>query len=156
MDRKAADFAKDNSISGLEFLACIPGTIGGAVIMNSGCYGSDMSKILKSVKVIDENGDIKDIRNDNIEFFYRRTSLSEKYIILSMVLKGQVSEKKNIEKIQSELIERKKISQPSRVKTGGSTFKNFDDQKAWTVIKGRVVINYLLAMLKFLKNIVIF
>ena len=84
MDRKAAaDFAKDNSISGLEFLACIPGTIGGAVIMNSGCYGSDMSKILKSVKVIDENGDIKDIRNDNIEFFYRRTSLSEKYIILS-------------------------------------------------------------------------
>ena len=135
LDRKAADFAKDNSISGLEFLACIPGTIGGAVIMNSGCYGSDMSKILKSVKVIDENGDIKDIRNDNIEFFYRRTSLSEKYIILSAVLKGQVSEKKNIEKIQSELIERKKISQPSRVKTGGSTFKNFDDQKAWTLIK---------------------
>ena len=135
LDRKAADFAKDNSISGLEFLACIPGTIGGAVIMNSGCYGSDMSKILKSVKVIDENGDIKDIRNDNIEFFYRRTSLSEKYIILSAVLRGQVSEKKNIEKIQSELIERKKISQPSRVKTGGSTFKNFDDQKAWTLIK---------------------
>ncbi len=135
LDRKAADFAKDNSISGLEFLACIPGTIGGAVIMNSGCYGSDMSKILESVKVIDKNGDIKDIKKDKINFFYRGTNLSKEYVILSAILKGQVSKKSNIEKVQSELIERKKQSQPSRIKTGGSTFKNFDGQKAWKLIK---------------------
>ena len=97
MDRKAADFAKDNSISGLEFLACIPGTIGGAVIMNSGCYGSDMSKILKSVKVIDENGDIKDIEMITLNFFIDGLVYRKVYNFVS-VLKGQVSEKKTLKR----------------------------------------------------------
>ena len=53
LDRKVSDFAKDNSLSGMEFLSCIPGSIGGAIIMNSGCYGTDISKILLSIRVID-------------------------------------------------------------------------------------------------------
>ena len=56
LDRKVSDFAKNNEISGMEFLSCIPGSIGGAIIMNSGCYGSDISKILSSIKIIDEKG----------------------------------------------------------------------------------------------------
>ena len=53
LDRKVSDFAKNNDISGMEFLSCIPGSIGGAIIMNSGCYGSDISEILSSIKIID-------------------------------------------------------------------------------------------------------
>ena len=135
LDRKVSDFATNNSISGLEFLSCIPGSIGGAVIMNSGCYGSDISKILKSIKVIDINGAVKNIRKEEINFIYRGTNLPEKYIILSVILKGQVSSKKSIEKKQAELIERKKNSQPRKIKTGGSTFKNNNNKKAWMLIK---------------------
>ena len=56
LDRNVSDFAKNNKIGNMEFLSCIPGSIGGAIIMNSGCYGTDISQILKSIKVIDEKG----------------------------------------------------------------------------------------------------
>jgi len=135
LDRKVSDFAKNNDISGMEFLSCIPGSIGGAIIMNSGCYGSDISEILSSIKIIDEKGKEKEIKNDEIKFFYRGTNIQKNYIILSAVLKGIISSKKLIEQKQEELIERKKKSQPSQIKTGGSTFKNSNDKKAWMLIK---------------------
>ncbi len=135
LDRKASDFAKDNNISGMEFLSCIPGSIGGAIIMNSGCYGSDISKILLSIKVIDNEGKEKEIKKNEIDFFYRGTNLPQNYIILSAVLRGTISSKKFIEKKQKELIFKKKESQPSQIKTGGSTFKNKDKKKAWKLIK---------------------
>ena len=62
LDKKVSDFAKENDISNLEFLSCIPGSIGGAVVMNSGCYGSDISKVLVSFKVLDLNGNEKEIK----------------------------------------------------------------------------------------------
>ena len=135
LDRKVSDFAKNNDISGMEFLSCIPGSIGGAIIMNSGCYGSDISKILVSIKVIDNNGKEKEIKNDQIKFYYRGSNLSKNFIILSAILKGNISSKKIIEKRQNEYIEKKKESQPSQIKTAGSTFKNNDKKKAWMLIK---------------------
>ena len=135
LDRKVSDFAKNNDISGMEFLSCIPGSIGGAITMNSGCYGSDISEILSSIKIIDEKGKEKEIKNDEIKFFYRGTNIPKNYIILSAVLKGIISSKQLIERKQEELIERKKKSQPSQIKTGGSTFKNSNDKKAWMLIK---------------------
>ncbi len=137
LDRKVANFAKDKGIGSLEFLSCIPGSIGGAVIMNSGCYGNDISNVLISVNVIDINTRKKiKIKKDEIDFFYRGTSLSEKYIITSVTLKGKENSKNSIEKIQNEFIEKKKLSQPSQIKTCGSTFKNISDQKkAWKLIK---------------------
>ena len=135
LDRKVSDFAKNNDISGMEFLSCIPGSIGGSIIMNSGCYGSDISKILSSIKIIDEKGKEKEIKNDEIKFFYRGTNIPKNYIILSAVLKGIISSKQLIERKQEELIERKKKSQPSQIKTGGSTFKNSNEKKAWMLIK---------------------
>ena len=135
LDRKVSDFAKNNDISGMEFLSCIPGSIGGAIIMNSGCYGSDISEILSSIKIIDEKGKEKEIKNDEIKFFYRGTNIQKNYIILSAVLKGIISSKQLIEQKQEKLIERKKKSQPSQIKTGGSTFKNSNDKKAWMLIK---------------------
>ena len=135
LDRKVSDFAKNNDIGNMEFLSCIPGSIGGAIVMNSGCYGSDISKVLVSIKVLDDKGNEKEIKNNEISFYYRSTNLPENYIILSAILRGKISSKKIIEKKQEELIQRKKESQPSRIKTGGSTFKNSNEKKAWMLIK---------------------
>ena len=135
LDRKVSDFAKNNDISNMEFLSCIPGSIGGAIIMNSGCYGSDISEILSSIKVVDDKGKEKEIKNDEIKFYYRGTDIPKNYIILSAIFKGTVSSKQLIAKKQEELIKRKKESQPSQIKTGGSTFKNNNKKKAWMLIK---------------------
>ena len=135
LDRNVSNFAKNNGISGMEFLSCIPGSIGGAITMNSGCYGSDISKILLSIQIIDYEGFEKEITRDEIKFYYRGTNLPENYIILSAKLKGAVSSKQLIEKTQDQLIQRKKDSQPSQITTGGSTFKNSHDKKAWMLIK---------------------
>ena len=136
-DRKIANFAKDNGIGNLEFLSCIPGSIGGAVIMNSGCYGNDISKVLVSINVIDiHSSKEKEIKRKDINFFYRGTNLSKHLIITSVKLKGINTDKVLIEKKQKKFIEEKKLSQPSQVKTCGSTFKNLSsERKAWKLIK---------------------
>ena len=137
LDRNLANFAKDNGLSNFEFLSCIPGSIGGAIIMNSGCYDNDISKILLSLKAIDKKKLIEiEIKRDDIKFLYRGTNLSDELIILSAKFKGVKGEKKKIELNQSKLIEQKKIAQPSQIKTCGSTFKNISkDKKAWMLIK---------------------
>lgn len=137
LDRKVANFAKENGLSDLEFLSCIPGSIGGSVIMNSGCYDYDISKVLISVNVIDIKKCIeKEIKGEDIDFFYRGTDLSNDLIITSVKLKGIPKKKGEIEKRQIQFLERKKLSQPSQVKTCGSTFKNIsNEKKAWKIIK---------------------
>ena len=84
MDRKVSDFARDNNIGQMEFLSCIPGSIGGAVRMNSGCFGSDISQILLSIKILDKSGNEKEIKKDEIKFYYRDTNLSKDYIIFQL------------------------------------------------------------------------
>tara|TARA_B100000886_G_C20426440_1_gene494309 strand:- start:5028 stop:5933 length:906 start_codon:yes stop_codon:yes gene_type:complete len=137
LDRKISNFAKDNGIGGLEFLSCIPGSIGGGVIMNSGCYNNDISKVLKSLKVVDiQECKEKEIKRENIKFFYRGTNLTNQFIITSVKLKGKIQSKESIEKLQNHLINKKKLSQPSQIKTCGSTFKNLSNsKKAWELIK---------------------
>ena len=109
LDKRISNFAKENSIGQLEFLSCIPGSIGGAVVMNSGCYGADISKILISIEVIDiENCIEKEIKHDDIKFFYRGVNLSKKLIITSVKLKGKSESKDIIEKIQNDMILKRK------------------------------------------------
>ena len=103
--------------------------------MNSGCYNEEISKIIFSLEVIDQDGNVKEIKRNQIKFFYRGCNLEDNLIILSAKFKGCLSEKKNIENKQFQLIQRKKESQPSQVKTCGSTFKNSKDKKAWELIK---------------------
>jgi len=137
LDRKLANFAKENNLANFEFLSCIPGSIGGAVSMNSGCYENDISKILVSIQVIDtKDCKEKEIKKENIKFLYRGTNLSKDLIIVSAKFKGLISNKEEIEKKQLKYIEQKKISQPSQIKTCGSTFKNINkNKKAWMLIK---------------------
>ncbi len=137
LDRKVANFAKDNGLRNLEFLSCIPGSIGGAIIMNSGCYNNDISKVLISLQAISKNSfSIVDIKKEDIKFLYRGTNLPDDLIILSAKLQGSIDNKHEIEKRQSDLVKKKKLSQPSQIKTCGSTFKNVsNDKKAWKLIK---------------------
>ena len=135
LDKNLSIFALENSLSGFEFLSCIPGTIGGGIRMNSGCYGEDISKILLSVQVMDLEGKVKVIYSPNINFSYRGCNLDEDLIFISATFQGKIDKKKNIQKKINNLVERKKKDQPSKIKTCGSTFKNHDNLKAWKLIK---------------------
>ena len=137
LDRQVANFAKENNLANLEFLSCIPGSVGGAVIMNSGCYNNDISKVLISIKAVDKNNLSEiEIKKKDIKFLYRGTNLPDNLIIISAKLKGFLSNKDEVSKKQAALIERKKLSQPSQIKTCGSTFKNIsNEKKAWMLIK---------------------
>ncbi len=138
LDKQLSNFAKENSIAGLEFLSCIPGSIGGAIRMNSGCYGFDISKCIVSIQTLDHNGIVRTIRSEKINFFYRGSDLSNDQILLSGTFKGEKKNKKKIKEKMEELSAYKKKSQPTRIKTCGSTFENPIHQtqkKAWELIK---------------------
>jgi len=138
MDKQLSNFAQENSISGLEFLHCIPGSVGGAIKMNSGCYGYDVSQCIESIQVIDRKGIVKTIKSEKINFFYRGSDLSEDLIFLSGTFKGEKQDSKKIKIKMEQLLEIKKKTQPSRIKTCGSTFKNPQGnihKKAWQLIK---------------------
>jgi len=132
-----AKYAANNNLTGFEFLYCIPGTVAGGVVMNSGCYGSDMSKVVLSISIIDMNGEIKIINNKDINFSYRHTSLTKNQIITNIEMKGSFLEKQKILEIMENLKNQKDTNQPQKIKTGGSTFKNpkNSDKKAWQLIK---------------------
>ena len=141
LDRKISNFAKDNGIGGLEFLSCIPGTIGGAIRMNSGCFGKEIKDILVSVQVLNKIGKVRTIPSNNIKFSYRKCDLPKDLIFLSASFKGEYKEKKKIEEEIVYLKNKKEMSQPTQVKTGGSTFKNPEQKnglKVWELIKQSV------------------
>ena len=108
LDKKVANFALENSLTGLEFLACIPGTIGGAIKMNTGCYGNNIEEILHSIKVINLKGQTKEILVNDINFSYRDTNLEDDLIVTSVKLKGKNFLKQKIYKKQKSMLERKK------------------------------------------------
>jgi len=135
LDKNVSSFALENSLSGFEFLSCIPGTIGGGIRMNSGCYEEDISKILISVQAMDLNGKIRIIYSSDIKFGYRECNLDNNLIFISATFRGKKDNKINIRKKIDNLVGRKKNDQPSKIKTCGSTFKNPGSKKAWKLIK---------------------
>ncbi len=135
LDKNVSNFALENQLAGFEFLSCIPGTIGGAVRMNSGCYGEDISKLVQSVQVLDLKGRMRVIYASDIKFSYRDCNIDKNLIFISATLKGKKESKLKIKKKIDELVNRKKIDQPSKIKTCGSTFKNPANNKAWKLIR---------------------
>jgi len=143
-DKKLSDFAMNNNIEGFEFLSCIPGSVGGGIRMNAGCYGKEFKDIIVSVQAIDYSGKVLTIPASEIKFKYRSTNLPGELIYLSGTFKGKLSKKNIIKKKVEELKNKKEISQPLKVKTGGSTFKNPIDQtnkKVWELIRESIDIN---------------
>ena len=140
-DKLLSEFAKDNSLGGFEFLSCIPGTVGGGIKMNAGCFGREFKDILISIQAITKSGQVITIPVKEVNFKYRDSKLSDDLIFLSASFKGF---KKNLNLIENEMIELKKkkeLAQPTRIKTSGSTFKNpldQSDKKVWQLIKESV------------------
>ena len=140
-DKSLSEFAMNNNVGGFEFLSCIPGTVGGGVKMNAGCFKREFKDILISIQAISKLGKVITIPVKDINFKYRDSGLSDDLIFLSATFKGY---KKNSDLIKYEMIELKKKkdnAQPTRIKTSGSTFKNPLDQsnkKVWQLIKESV------------------
>ena len=135
LDKNLSTFALENSLSGFEFLSCIPGTVGGAVRMNSGCYDEDISKILISVQAVDLKGNIRIFRASDIKFHYRGSDLHNDLIFVSATFSGKKDRKSNIQEKLDNFVKQKKNAQPQKIKTCGSTFKNPNNKKAWKLIK---------------------
>ena len=144
LDKKLSDFALSNGIGGFEFLACIPGTIGGGLKMNAGCFNKEFKDILLSIQAIDKNGQVLTIPASKVLFKYRSNDLKEDLIFLSASFKGLRKDKEAIEKEVLELQEKKENTQPTKIKTSGSTFKNpinQTDKKVWELIKESVALD---------------
>ncbi len=141
LDKALSDFAIKNSLSGFEFLSCIPGTIGGGIKMNAGCFGKEFKDILISIQAINKGGKVVTIPKEEFNFDYRKNNLPESLIFLSASFKGVKSESKKIEEETNRLKSEKEKNQPTRIKTSGSTFKNpilQTKKKVWELIKESV------------------
>jgi UDP-N-acetylmuramate dehydrogenase len=141
LDKKLSDFALENKVGNFEFLACIPGTVGGGLKMNAGCFDKEFKDILISIQVIDKEGRVFTIPANKVIFKYRNNDLPDDLIFLSASFKGEKKSKDKIQKKIFELKYRKDSTQPTKIKTSGSTFKNpinQTDKKVWELIKESV------------------
>jgi len=140
-DKRLSDFAMENEVGGLEFLACIPGTIGGGLRMNAGCFNREFKDILVSIQAIDRSGRVITIPADKVIFEYRNNDLDKDLIFLSASFKGKRNDKIKIKNKILKLKKQKDENQPTKIKTSGSTFKNPINQtnkKVWELIKESV------------------
>lgn len=134
MDINAAMFAQENSIAGLEFLSGIPGTIGGAIAMNAGAYGTEIKNVLIKAKAVNLQGEIKEFSAADLGFIYRGNSLKEFWIFVEAELRGNIGNCGVIKQKINDIQIKRASTQPIKSKTCGSTFKNFLDVNAWKLI----------------------
>mgnify|MGYP003706036141 CR=1 FL=1 len=140
-DKSLSEFAMNNDLGGFEFLSCIPGTVGGGIKMNAGCFGREFKDILISIQAINKMGQVITIPAKDINFKYRDSSLPDNLIFLSASFKGKKKKSNLIDKEMTELKKKKEEAQPTRIKTSGSTFKNplnQTEKKVWQLIKESV------------------
>ncbi|AUQ98396.1 UDP-N-acetylmuramate dehydrogenase [Phaeobacter inhibens] len=139
--RKAADAGID-----LTFLRTIPGSIGGAVRMNAGCYGSYMADVFQSATVVLRSGEVVTLRGDDLKFAYRQSDLPEGAVLVSAVLRGPKGDPEALHARMEEQLAKRDATQPTKDRSAGSTFRNpagfsstgqaddVHDLKAWKVI----------------------
>jgi UDP-N-acetylmuramate dehydrogenase len=140
LDINVARVALDAGIAGLEFLSGIPGTIGGAVRMNGGAFGGELKDVLAAADAVDGRGVMHTLTRDQLGFTYRHSHLPEGWIVTAVRLEGRPGDRAAIATRMDEIRTTREESQPVRVRTGGSTFKNPDQpeangRKAWQLIE---------------------
>jgi UDP-N-acetylmuramate dehydrogenase len=133
-DLSVARKARDNGISGLEFLSGIPGTLGGSIRMNAGAYGAEIKDVCLSVRAVDKKGVIHQLKNDELGFIYRNSELDPTWIITEATLQGQDGKLSDITTRMEQFQLERERNQPVRTLTGGSTFTNPTGHKAWQLI----------------------
>jgi len=135
LDRNIAALSSDEGISGFEFLCGIPGTIGGALRMNAGAYGSDISQVLIHAIVVDPKGQLHQLTPQELGLDYRHCDLPKDWIFIGARLKGNAGNAKEIEEKISTFLAERERTQPVKSRTGGSTFANPGEAKAWELIE---------------------
>ena len=139
LDTHIARTAQQEGIGGMEFLCGIPGTLGGGIRMNAGCYGREFKDIVESVDVVRISGLAQQIQLKDIGLSYRHSTLDASDIIIGATLKGTPSDPASIAAMMQDIQQQRQSTQPIRSKTGGSTFANPDPvlsggKKAWQLI----------------------
>ena len=134
LDTKVAKAAAKAGIAGLEFYAGIPGTIGGALRMNAGCYGAETCDVLKSAVALDRRGRRIEMSANEFGYTYRHSTAPDDLIFVEATFEGRADDPAAIQDRMDAITARREESQPIREKTGGSTFKNPDDDSAWKVV----------------------
>jgi UDP-N-acetylmuramate dehydrogenase len=134
LDSAVARTAANAGVAGLEFLRGIPGTIGGALRMNAGCYGREIKDVLIEATAFDREGKRHRLSLPDMRYAYRSSGVPEDFIFVEAVLGGEEGEPSEIRARMDALLLERESSQPVRTKTGGSTFKNPAGHKAWQLI----------------------
>jgi UDP-N-acetylmuramate dehydrogenase len=134
LDAAVARAAADAGIGGLEFLRGIPGTVGGALKMNAGCYGREIKDILVEATAVTGKGDKLTLAAQDMGFVYRKAQVPEDLIFVEAVFEGVKDDPAAVKARMDALVEQRESTQPVRSRTGGSTFKNPPGQKAWELI----------------------
>jgi UDP-N-acetylmuramate dehydrogenase len=134
LDINLARFAKDSGIAKLEFFSGIPGTVGGALKMNAGAYGSETKDVLVKAFGVDMEGRECEFSVDDMNFSYRKSNIVKDVIFTKAIFRGEVGDKSEIASKIQEIQEKREATQPIKSRTGGSTFKNPDGMKAWELI----------------------
>lgn len=124
LDSMVAKAAAKAGVAGLEFFAGIPGTIGGALTMNAGCYGSETKDVLEAAWGFDRGGEMRVFNVEDMGFTYRHSAFEGEIIWMQAVFKGRRDAPEDVQARMNEITARREGSQPIREKTGGSTFKN--------------------------------
>ena len=136
LDAAVARAAAAAGIAGLEFYSGVPGTIGGALTMNAGCYGQETKDVLVSAVACDRRGDLHTFTAAQMGFGYRHNGAPEGLIWLRATYRGHPDDPAAIKARMAEITARRETSQPIREKTGGSTFRNPPGQSAWNLVDG--------------------
>lgn len=134
MGISVASAARDAGIAGLEFLRGIPGTVGGAVRMNAGAYGRDASDILIEATVIKRDGTVELWPAEKLGYSYRHSALPEGAVVVEALFQGMAGDRQDIAAEMDRIAAEREASQPLRSRTGGSTFKNPEGDKAWRLV----------------------
>ena len=124
LDINLSKFAYLNSISNFEFFSGIPGTIGGAIKMNAGCYDNETKNVVKKISIITKTGKKKILEQNNLDFSYRNSNICDEDIITSAEFNTSIGEKNKIFFLMEEIKTKRNNTQPLKAKTSGSTFKN--------------------------------
>ncbi len=134
LDAQVARAAADAGIGGLEFLRGVPGTIGGALKMNAGCYGREIKDIFVEASALDSRGNVIKLTPADMNFVYRKSQTRDELIFTEALFEGSLDKPDAIRARMEDLNANREASQPIRAKTGGSTFKNPPGRKAWELI----------------------
>ncbi|GBR50462.1 UDP-N-acetylenolpyruvoylglucosamine reductase [Neokomagataea thailandica NBRC 106555] len=134
LDITVAEHAAAASLDGLAFLSGIPGSIGGAIRMNAGAYGSDIATVFDWADIMLPNGNVKRFTAQELAFAYRYAQMPERSVVLRARLHATRGDTQLIRQRMDEIKASREASQPVRARTGGSTFRNPDGHKAWALI----------------------